>query len=137
MEGVSYVWRGRDGRDTIVSGVWQKSVKRVRIRRKKGVCRILIVNDHAIVRDGFTRLFQFESDIEVIGEAADGPRALRLTSKLRPDVIIMDVNLGKYSGVDVTRRILNWYPDIKVIGLSMHTDPHVAEAMLAAGEPLT
>lgn len=78
-------------------------------------------------------LLRFESDIEVVGEAADGPQAVELAGKLAPDAVIMDVTLGEMSGVEATRRILAANPSIKVIGLSMHTDKEIAGAMRDAG----
>lgn len=105
----------------------------VQMRRSQDVCNILIVDDHQIMRQGLSRLFEFESDIEVMGEAADGPQAVELASRLKPDVVVMDVNLGEMDGVETTRRILAEDPEIKVIGLSMHIDQAVANAMLDAG----
>jgi two-component system invasion response regulator UvrY len=97
------------------------------------VCRVLIVDDHEIVREGLVGLFQFETDIEIVGEAADGPGAIELVEKLKPDVVVMDVNLGEMSGVEATKRILEANPEIKVVGLSMHVDKNVAAAMHEAG----
>ena len=96
--------------------------------------RVLIVDDHKIMREGLVSLMQFESDIEVVGQAADGPAAIELAARLQPDVIIMDVNLGEgMNGVEATKRILSANPNIKVIGLSMHTDNDVATALRDAG----
>lgn len=108
-------------------------VTAVRMRRKAKKCRVLIVDDHQIMREGLARLFEFESDIEVVGEAPDGPEAIALADKLRPDVVLMDVNLGEMDGVEATRRILAADPEIKIIGLSMHVDRSVANAMRDAG----
>jgi PAS domain S-box-containing protein len=105
----------------------------VRVQRRPEACRVVIVDDHQIVREGLARLFEFESDIEVVGQAADGPEAIALAEKLEPDVVLMDVNLGEMDGVAATRRILARDPDIKVIGLSMHIDKSVANAMRDAG----
>lgn len=105
----------------------------IRIRNKHEMCHLLIVDDHKILRDGLTGLFQFEPDIMVVGEAADGPSAIELVKDLQPDVVVMDVNLGDMDGVEATRRILAIDPDIKVIGLSMHTDQNVASSMRDAG----
>ncbi len=95
--------------------------------------RVLVVDDHKIVREGLVGLMQFEPDIEIVGQAADGPQAIELAALLQPDVIVMDVNLGEMSGVEATRRILAKAPKIKVIGLSMHTDKALANAMRDAG----
>jgi|GEM_PF-797743 len=105
----------------------------IKMRRKPNLCRVLIVDDHRIMREGIAGLLQFASDIEVIGEAADGPRAIELAAELAPDVVIMDVNLGEMDGVEATRRIFAENPAIKMIGLSMHIDKDVAAAMRDAG----
>ncbi len=106
----------------------------IEIRRKADVLRVLIVDDHKILRDGLRGLLQFESDLEVVGEATDGPSAVELTAQLVPDVIIMDVNLsGEIDGVETTRRILAANPQVRVIGLSMHSESAVARAMREAG----
>ncbi|MFP4053025.1 MAG: response regulator [Phycisphaerae bacterium] len=105
----------------------------IRTRRKDQLCRVLIVDDHKIMREGLAGVLQFESDIEVVGEAADGDQAVKLADELGPDVVIMDVNLGQVSGVEATRRITSRDPQVQVIGLSMHSDREVASAMRAAG----
>ena len=101
--------------------------------REKKHCRVLIVDDHKIMREGLARLLAGEADIEVVGEAADGPSAIELAAKLHPDVVIMDVNLGAMSGVEATRRIRAANPCIQVVGLSMHTDDSIITAMREAG----
>ncbi len=110
-----------------------KPSRRTAIHRQNGLCRVVIVDDHKIVRDGLARLLQFESGIQVVGEAADGPTGLKLAVRLRPDVLIMDVSLGRFSGIEVTRRILEWHPDMRIIGLSMHEDENIARSLLDAG----
>jgi DNA-binding NarL/FixJ family response regulator len=95
--------------------------------------RILIVDDHEIVREGLACLLQFEPDLEVVGQAGDGLKAIELASKLQPDAVIIDVNLGEMSGIEATRRILADIPGIKVIGLSMYSDEDVAAKLLDAG----
>jgi PAS domain S-box-containing protein len=109
----------------------ERGIRAVSHRRRR--CRVLIVDDHKIMRDGLKGLLQFESDIEVVGGAADGAEALALTRELRPDVVIMDVNLGKMTGIDVTRRIKAEIPATNIIGLSMHLDVQIADAMKEAG----
>lgn len=106
---------------------------KVRPRRRKKQYRVLIVDDHEILREGLMRVLQLEPDIEVVGEAADGPRAIQLAEELVPDVVIMDVNLGEMSGIEATRQILGRLPKTKVLGLSMHVDGDIARAMRDAG----
>lgn len=105
----------------------------VTFQRKSNLCRVLIVDDHKIMREGLVKLFRLQSDIEVVGGAADGREAIEKADQLRPDVVIMDVTLGAMSGIEATRQILQRHPESKVIGLSMHRDPSVVEAMHQAG----
>jgi len=105
----------------------------VRNRNNTAAITVLVVDDHKIMRQGLTELLRCESDIDVLGDAADGPTAMSLAEKLTPDVIIMDVNLGSMSGVQVTKAILAKNPKIRVIGLSMYAEEQVANAMLSAG----
>ncbi len=111
----------------------QESGKWIKMHNKSEICRVLICDDHKIMRDGLTRMLQFEAGIEVVGQAADGPQAIEMASRLKPDVIIMDVSLGGMSGIEATRQILVSNPQIKIIGLSMHIDADVANAMHNAG----
>ncbi|MBI4559681.1 MAG: response regulator [Candidatus Hydrogenedentes bacterium] len=105
----------------------------LRIRRSSPPIRVLIVDDHKIMRQGLAGLLRFEPDIEVVGEAEDGPQAIDLAAQLAPDVIVMDINLGTMNGIDATRAILSTNPNIKVVGLSMHAEPQMADAMRNAG----
>jgi PAS domain S-box-containing protein len=106
----------------------------VHFRRRTEVCRVLIVDDHPVLREGVIRLFDFEPDVEVVGQASDGEEALMAVSALAPDVVLMDINLGDgMDGIEVTRQVLTAYPDTEVIGLSMYPDAAVADAMLEAG----
>lgn len=105
----------------------------MKLDRPEGLCRVLIVDDHAIMREGLALLLKNEPGIVVAGEASDGPQAVELAKALAPDVVVMDVNLGEMGGIEATRRILADSPIVKVIGLSMHNDRSVAERMLEAG----
>ena len=95
--------------------------------------RVLIVDDHKILREGLIRLLQAERDMEVVGEAADGETAIQMARNLKPDVITMDVNLPVISGIEATRRIVSEIPGIRVIGLSMDETEDQETAMLRAG----
>ncbi len=83
--------------------------------------RVLLVDDHEVLRDGLRLLLEGESDIVVIGEAADGQQALERAKELLPDVIVMDLSLPDMSGIEVTRQIIRKYPEMKILVLSMHT----------------
>ena len=77
--------------------------------------RILIADDHAVVRSGLRSILESEDDIEVVGEAADGHQALEVAQELLPDVILMDINMGDWDGVTATRRVRNSVPSSRVI----------------------
>ncbi|MCF7990967.1 MAG: ABC transporter substrate-binding protein [Thiohalocapsa sp.] len=96
--------------------------------------RVLIVDDHRIVREGLAGLLQVEPDIDVVGGAENGTQAVALAEELTPDVVVMDINLGPgIDGIEATRRVLSANPGTKVIGLSMHIDEDIAAAMVDAG----
>jgi len=98
-----------------------------------GALRLLVADDHAVVREGFGSLLERQPDFEVIGEAADGEEAIRQAEALRPDAIIMDVNMPNVGGVEATRRITERQPEIVIVGLSLHEDQSIARAMTEAG----
>jgi signal transduction histidine kinase/CheY-like chemotaxis protein len=98
-----------------------------------GVIRVLIADDHAVVRDGLARVLNQEPDIEIVGEAADGQAAVEQARALSPDVILMDLSMPRLNGVEATRRIHEEYPEIRIIGLSMFEEAERAQAMRNAG----
>jgi DNA-binding NarL/FixJ family response regulator len=95
--------------------------------------RILIADDHGIVRDGLKELIAKEPDMEVVGEAEDGDSALRLAKELSPDVIIMDIAMPGLNGIEATRQILKENPAIRIIALSMYSEKYFVTEMLKAG----
>jgi DNA-binding NarL/FixJ family response regulator len=95
--------------------------------------RVLLADDHRVVRDGLAQLLHTCDGIEVIAQASDGQEAVDLARQVRPDVVVMDVSMPRLDGIEATRRLRAEMPDLCVIGLSMHTEPNVAEAMTAAG----
>lgn len=94
---------------------------------------VLLVDDHAVVREGYRRLLEWAGGIRVVAEASDGPEALRQTQALHPDVIVMDMAMPGVSGLDATRRILAHAPATRVLIFSMHEEPIFAERALAGG----
>lgn len=95
--------------------------------------RVILVDDHAVVRQGLRSLLEAFSDIEVVGEAGDGIEAIRLTESLQPDVVVMDVNMPKMNGIEATRQIRQNNSGIQVIGLSVCQDKETEQAMREAG----
>ncbi len=95
--------------------------------------RIIIADDHTIVRHGLTKLLQQEKDVEVIAQAQNGHATLELARELSPDVIVMDVGMPDLNGIDATQQILHENPNIKVLALSMHAGKKFVVAMLKAG----
>jgi len=95
--------------------------------------RILLADDHEVVRDGVRALLEKQTDMQVVGEAADGREAARLADELGPDVVVMDVGMPNLNGIDATRRILSAHPQIAVVILSMHQDESYVLRSLKAG----
>jgi two-component system response regulator NreC len=95
--------------------------------------RILLVDDHKIVRAGLRSLLDKQSGMMVVAEADDGRSAMRLIRELNPDVVIMDVAMPDLNGMEATRQIVADYPSVKVIALSMHSDRRFVTGMLEAG----
>ncbi len=82
--------------------------------------RILIVDDHAIVREGFRTLLEAEPDIEVVGEATNGEEAVSKTREIQPDIVLMDITMPGMNGLEATHRIKQDYPEVKILVLTMH-----------------
>lgn len=95
--------------------------------------KVIIADDHKIMRDGLKSMLEKQRDIEIIAEASDGLTTVELAIKLKPDVIIMDVAMPDMNGIEATRRIIEKSPNIKVIALSMHSDKQFIIEMLNAG----
>lgn len=94
---------------------------------------ILYVDDHEVFHECIRHLFNARQDMRILATANNGQAALRLTQELRPDVVVMDVNLPNLNGIDATRRILQLHPQAKVIGLSGCAERKTVVAMLRAG----
>jgi len=95
--------------------------------------RVLLADDHKIVREGLGSLLAEQQGIDVVGQAEDGLEALEMVRSLRPDVVIMDVSMPRLDGVEATRRLKAEFSWINVIGLSMHEESDMAQAMCNAG----
>ncbi len=95
--------------------------------------RILIVDDHQIIRDGLKGLINAEADMEVVGEAGDGQMAWQQAKELQPDVVLMDVSMPKLNGAKATERLKKDRPETKVLALTAHEDKGYIGQMLQAG----
>ncbi|HEY7533612.1 MAG TPA: response regulator transcription factor, partial [Nitrospiraceae bacterium] len=98
--------------------------------------RVLLADDHPMLRKGLRSVLDQYTDIEVVGEAADGEQAVTLARSLRPEIIVMDVSMPKLDGVKATTQILEEQPNIAVIGLSVHNSSQVEQSMKEAGAAL-
>ena len=95
--------------------------------------RVLIADDHTIMRAGLRSLLEKEDQIEVVAEAENGRRAVQLAIEHKPDVVVMDVSMPDLNGIEATSQVLASLPEVKVIALSMHTDKRFVMGMLRAG----
>jgi two-component system response regulator NreC len=95
--------------------------------------RILLVDDHAVVRAGLRMLLGADPELQIVGEAENGAQALRLTDELAPDVVLMDISMPDMNGIEATRKIKEQNPNVVVLALTMHEDDQYFFEMLAAG----
>ena len=95
--------------------------------------RILLADDHKIVRSGLRELIRKHPRLEIVAEAEDGGKAVQLSQKLSPDIVIMDISMPGLNGIDATRRILNQSSETKVIILSIHSNQRFVEQVFEAG----
>ncbi|KYO66480.1 response regulator [Thermovenabulum gondwanense] len=87
---------------------------------KKEKIKVIIADDHALVREGIAKILSLEADIEILGEASDGKEAVELAKKLKPDVVLMDINMPNVNGIVATREIKKENPGVKIIALTIH-----------------
>ncbi len=95
--------------------------------------RVLIADDHAIVREGLRALLEVQPDIEVVGEATDGEEAVNKTVEIQPDIVLMDITMPGVNGLEATRQIKQRSPDIKILVLTMHEGDEYFFKILDAG----
>jgi DNA-binding NarL/FixJ family response regulator len=103
------------------------------VREVASPIRVLVVDDHAVVRSGIRLLLQQERDIETVGEAGNGREAILQARELKPDVILMDVVMPDATGIEALPQLLHENPDVKVLLLSMQDDAHYVREAFAAG----
>ncbi|MHC4604883.1 MAG: response regulator, partial [Planctomycetota bacterium] len=102
-------------------------------QRDENKTRILIVDDHPIVRQGLTELINHEKDLEVCGQAENAHQAIQVLKELKPDMAIVDISLKETSGLELIKDIKSQYPNLLVLALSMHDESLYAERALRAG----
>lgn len=95
--------------------------------------RILIADDHAVVRTGIRALLETESDLEIVGEAADGVETLSLIGTLHPDLVLLDITMPPENGIKTARQVLEIHPETKVLFLTVHEDEDLLREALRAG----
>ena len=95
--------------------------------------RIILADDHKIIRDGLRSLLENQKEMEVVAEADNGRKAVKLAQKYKPDIVIMDISMPDLNGIEATRQIVSETPDTKVIAFSMHSDRRFITRMLKAG----
>ncbi|HLI82954.1 MAG TPA: response regulator transcription factor [Bryobacteraceae bacterium] len=95
--------------------------------------RILLADDHAVVRQGFKMILNAQADMQIVGEAGNGREAVELVEQLRPDVVVMDVAMPELNGIEATRRVTDLSPHTRIIALSMHKDSVYVREVLRAG----
>lgn len=95
--------------------------------------RILLADDHRILRQGLRALMEREPDLDVVGEAEDGRQALRLAVRIQPDIVVMDIGMRGLNGLEATRQIAHDCPGVRVVALSTYSDKRYVLAMLEAG----
>jgi DNA-binding NarL/FixJ family response regulator len=98
-----------------------------------GKIKVLLAEDHLIVRQALGGLIQRQAGVEVVGEAADGREAVRLAKELHPDIVLMDIGMPGLNGIEATRQIRSAVPGTRILALSVSTDPQMATEMLRAG----
>lgn len=95
--------------------------------------RILLADDHAVVRHGFRMILDAQSDMEVVGEVSNGREAVEVATEIQPDIVVMDVTMPELNGIEATRRISSAAPRTRVLALSMHKDSVYVREILRAG----
>jgi DNA-binding NarL/FixJ family response regulator len=95
--------------------------------------KVLLADDHLLMRQGLKSLIERQADMVVIGEAENGYVAVRMATELHPDIVVMDIGMPELNGIDASHQILAGHPEIKIIGLSMHADQRYIMEMLKVG----
>ncbi len=113
-----------------VANEWTQAATRLRKRR---IIRVMLVDDHLVVRDGLAALLRQERDLHVVAEAGDGRQAIERAREEKPDVILMDIMMPEMDGIVATRIIKSLLPKIKIVGLSLFEERQMRDSMMEAG----
>ncbi|MGE5553689.1 MAG: response regulator [Betaproteobacteria bacterium] len=101
----------------------------------QGKVRVLVADDHALIREGLRKILEMEDDLEVVGESSDGPTTLAKARELQPDVVTLDVSMPGMSGLEVARRLREELPGVKIVILTVHSDQAcLLDAVRAGGQ---
>ena len=95
--------------------------------------RVLLADDHPLLRAGLSKVLSLEGDIDIVAEAGDGEEAIKVVERLLPDVVLMDINMPKINGIEATRRIKQRFSDIQVLVLTFHDEEEYVLALMRAG----
>jgi DNA-binding NarL/FixJ family response regulator len=95
--------------------------------------KIVLVDDHQMLRDGLKNIIQKKSNLEIVGEASNGREAIKICANLKPDVVITDISMEGLNGIEAAKQILKEYPNTKIIGLSMHANKKFIQGVFKAG----
>lgn len=115
---------------TELTSEWAQAAARL---RKKRIIRVMLVDDHLVVRNGLAALLRQERDLQVVAEAGDGKQAIERAREEQPDVILMDIMMPEMDGIVATRIIKSIMPKIKVVGLSLFEERQMRDSMIDAG----
>lgn len=130
---IVYVPLAAETCDEVEAGTDTEDVAEPEVEEVHAVVRVLIADDHKIIRRGLRALLANVHDLYVVGEASDGKETVEMVRTLHPDVVIMDVNMPKLNGIEATRQIKQECEDVLVVGLSVYQDAQIAESMRDAG----
>jgi DNA-binding NarL/FixJ family response regulator len=111
----------------------KKNVHRNQTRRQSVKIRVILADDHQIIREGLAFLLEEQADMQIIEQASDGLQAVRLSHELSPDIVVMDLNMPGMNGIEATRQITSALPQTKVLCLSMHGDAKFVLDVIDAG----
>src|SRR6516164_5731358 len=103
------------------------------IEKTTDMIKILIADDHKLIRETWTYILNRDSRVKDIGACSNSEESVKMSEKLQPEIVLMDINMALFSGIEATRRIREASPQSRIIGITMHTQPTYAKKMLQLG----